>query len=119
MARKHSYPADLADTVIARDLAVKGDLSSDNDILIDGTVDGQIVTHGNLSVGQSAVINGPLQGRSVAIAGQVRGNVEGSESITLEASAHVEGDISTPQLTVAPGAYLQGQVTMRESTESS
>lgn len=116
MARRNSYSADLADTVIASGLAVKGDLNSDNDILVDGTVEGSIVTNGNLVIGQPASINGHLQARSITIAGQLKGDVNATEAVTLEASAHMEGNITSPQLSIAPGAYLRGKVTMETET---
>lgn len=118
MARKNNYSADLADTVIASGLAVKGDLNSDNDILVDGTVEGSIVTNGNLIIGQPAVVNGPLQARSVTIAGQLKGDVDATEAVILEASAHMEGNVTAPQLSVAPGAYLRGKVAMEAPDET-
>jgi len=118
MPRKNSYSSGLADTVIDAGLAIKGDLASDNDILIDGTVEGSVTTGGNLSVGQSADIKGPLKARSIVIAGQVEGDVEAVEAVTLEATGHLEGDVETPQLGIAPGAYLHGKISMRTETET-
>lgn len=118
MARRNNYSADLADTVIASGLAVKGDLNSDNDILVDGTVEGSIVTKGNLIIGQPANINGNLQARSVTIAGQLNGDVDATEAVILEASAHLEGNVTAPQLSIASGAYLRGKVTMEMPEEA-
>lgn len=118
MARRNNYSADLADTVIASGLAVKGDLNSDNDILVDGTVEGSIVTKGNLIIGQPANINGNLQARSVTIAGQLNGDVDATEAVILEASAHLEGNVTAPQLSIASGAYLRGKVAMEMPEEA-
>lgn len=114
MARKprHQPTADLADTVIARDLHIKGQLESDNDIWIDGTVEGDITTAGNLTLGSSADVRGNLGARTVSIAGRLSGDVTAKESISIESSALVTGNLSASDLRIESGAVLRGEVRM-------
>lgn len=103
---------DLADTVISRDLQIKGNLQSDNDIWIDGEVHGAVTTKGNISVGDTGKIFGNIEASEVRIAGAVEGDIKSHETLTCESSAKVSGDIYATGLSVENGAFIEGRIEM-------
>ena len=113
MNRKATTPqADLADTVISRDLQIKGNLQSDNDIWIDGEVYGTVLTKGNVSIGDTGKVFGDIKASEIRIAGTIEGDVHASEALICESSAKVSGDIHTTGLRVEDGAHIDGRIEM-------
>ncbi len=93
-------------SIISSDLTVKGDLVSNGDIQIDGTVDGDIKS-GTITVGETAVVNGEIKAEQVRVCGAVNGQIE-STTVVLTKTAKVNGDIVHQNLTIEAGAFLEG-----------
>ncbi|MEX0749133.1 MAG: polymer-forming cytoskeletal protein [Candidatus Saccharimonadales bacterium] len=110
MAKKSYTPANLADTVIAHDLRIKGDLTSDNDIWIDGQVEGNVTTHGNLSIGANGTITGDLIAHQVRVAGTVIGNIQAEGTLSCGDTAQITGSLQAGDLAVSSGAVIRGEV---------
>lgn len=92
-------------------VVVTGTVVATEDLVIDGQVHGTIeVGDHNLTVGDIAVVVANLEARAVVISGTVKGNVIGSASVELKATAKVEGDITAPKFALADGASLSGKV---------
>ncbi len=100
------------ETVIAKGVTVEGDFSSQGDVIIDGEVTGSVQTAQMLRVGESAKIHADVQAGSATVAGEVEGNIRVSERLDLLESSRVHGDIEARVLSVAPGAVVNGRVTM-------
>ena len=100
--------ADAPPSIISVDMRIKGDLTTDGDVQVDGTVDGNIRSH-TLSVGKTAEINGEIYGEVIRIWGRVNGMVRGKE-VTLMDTADVRGDILHESIEVARGANIEGMV---------
>lgn len=109
MSKNRPSP-DISETIISRDIHVKGDLSSDNDIWIDGHVEGGVTTKGLLTLEQNGRIEGDIRARSVHINGHAHGNIYADESLTCATAAIIRGDIEAPNLTVESGATINGAV---------
>jgi len=101
---------------IGKSIVFKGDLSGDEDLQIDGLVDGgiQLANH-QLTVGDTGRAQAQLYAKSVVVIGQVTGNITATELVELQSSAIVEGDIHTPRLVIADGAVLNGTVEMTKA----
>ena len=93
-------------SLISRDFKVVGNLKSDGEIQIDGSVEGDIRCK-TLLIGESAHIKGEVIVESVVVHGTVNGQIE-SRSVKLASSAHVVGDILHADLSIETGAYLEG-----------
>ena len=87
---------------------VNGKLRFDGSVQIDGTFRGVIKTNDALIVGANATIEAEISCGSAAISGSVVGNVTATDSVALESSARVKGDITAPALSVAKGATFDG-----------
>jgi cytoskeletal protein CcmA (bactofilin family) len=96
---------------IGSSVIVTGDVSSTEDLIIDGQVHGTIkIGDHNLTIGTGAVVVANLAAKSVVISGDVTGNVMSSSRVELKSTAKVQGDISTPHLVMEDGAELSGKV---------
>jgi cytoskeletal protein CcmA (bactofilin family) len=99
-------------SIIAKDLAVIGDLETDGVVKIEGRVRGNIRAGGQILVSPGAVIEGDLHTREAVIAGQVHGAIHASERVELQASAEVHGDINTQRIVIVEGGRVSGAVRM-------
>lgn len=103
---KHKYSG--APSLLSANLAVTGDISTEGEMQIDGTVEGSIRA-GKLTVGERARISGDIHAQEVVIRGEVRGSVI-ADVVHLALTARVNGDIEWHQsLGVETGAYFDGQ----------
>lgn len=91
---------------------IRGKISGEEDLEIEGRVEGSIQLTENLRVAEGAVVAAEIEARNVEISGRVEGNVDAAEMITIDPDAVVVGDISTPRLHIADGAKFKGRVTM-------
>ncbi len=93
-------------SVLSADLKIVGNLSSDGEIQVDGTIDGGIRSR-NLLIGESAVIKGQIQAQSVTVHGTVLGQIR-ARSVNLARTARITGDVLHETLSIDKGAYLEG-----------
>src|SRR5258708_5085325 len=91
---------------------IQGELSSDEDLVLEGRVDGKITVSKSLRIGPTGQVNAEISGRTVVIAGRVVGNVVAVERVELLPSGQLEGNIKAPKIVVAEGATFKGSVDM-------
>ena len=104
---------------IGRSLHVSGEITSDEDLAIEGSLDGRVtVRNATLSIGPDAHVEGDVRGHRVVIAGRVRGGVYAGERIDVRASANVRGNLSANQVVLADGAQFNGGIDMAQRTIS-
>ncbi|MFH1253773.1 MAG: polymer-forming cytoskeletal protein [Candidatus Uhrbacteria bacterium] len=103
------------ETIIAQGVKVDGDFVSDGPVVIDGEVNGSVKTLGHLEVGSTAKIEASVSAGEAVIAGKVSGNLTVTGKLDLLESSVVDGDIEAEVLSVAPGAKLNGRVSMTGS----
>jgi len=101
-----------ADTVIALGVRVEGDFTSKGDVVIDGEVTGTVHTDASLRVGESARIQADVSALSAMVAGEIHGNIRVADRLDLMESSRVHGDIEAQTLSMAPGAVVNGRVSM-------
>ncbi len=96
----------LTPSIIGRDLVVRGDIASQGDIEVDGTIEGELkgVT---IRIGDDGSVSGTISGDSVLIAGTVSGKIR-SKALVLTRTARVHADLSVDTLTIDAGARFEG-----------
>ncbi len=99
-------PKPAPPSIIGPDLRVVGDLASDGEIQIDGTIDGDIRTKA-LLVGETATVRGEIVAESVRVHGMVNGQIK-AQAVSLARTARVIGDILHEDLSIETGAFLEG-----------
>jgi cytoskeletal protein CcmA (bactofilin family) len=109
-------PLDLDEErrVVARvgtSVVFKGDLSSSEDMTIDGRVEGTVKLrdHG-LTIGPNAAIRADIVAKTVIVGGAVTGTITASDRVVVSETGSVEGDVISPRLALADGAVLRGRV---------
>jgi len=93
-------------TIIGADFRVKGDISCEGDIQLEGTVDGNIKSV-RLTVGETGIVNGDVNAEGVRVQGKVMGTIR-AKTVELAGTGHVTGDILHERLSVENGAFLNG-----------
>lgn len=102
----------MAGTVIGEGLSIEGDLSSDEEVVVHGSVRGKLTTTDAVTVGTTGVVQADVSGSSVSIAGQVTGDVTASERVDLQPGGRLVGDVKAARFTIADGASFKGNVDM-------
>ena len=95
-----------APSLLSSDLVITGNLESDGDMQIDGTIDGDIKSF-TLTVSESGVIRGTIDAEEVTIAGSVTGQIK-ARHVILVKGAKVIADLIQDRLSIEPGAFFEG-----------
>jgi cytoskeletal protein CcmA (bactofilin family) len=100
-------------SVIGPTLVFKGELSADEDLVIQGTIEGTIAHHKkNLTVGKEGRVKADINAASVVIEGHVEGDIHGDDFVELAKSAVVTGNIFCGRIRMADGARFNGSIEM-------
>ncbi len=94
--------------LLSSGVSIKGTVKFNNELLIDGTVEGKIQSTGVLSIGEHAKIQGEIRTKSVTVRGKVEGNIFATERCELQAGCTLHGDIEAPRLVVDENAAFLG-----------
>ncbi len=106
--------------VIGRSISIKGELSGDEDLLIQGRVQGKIdLKKNNVTVGRNGQIKADIWGKLIIIEGEVQGNLFGDEEIVVRESAVIRGNLRTPRFSLEDGAKFKGSIEMNPTMEKS
>ncbi|MGD0529842.1 MAG: polymer-forming cytoskeletal protein [Polyangiaceae bacterium] len=106
-------------SVIGRTTRVRGRITGDVDLDVQGFVDGEIAVGGDVTVDAQGMVGGGVSGRRLVIRGAVKGDLSGSDAIALEEGARVVGDVRAPRVAIAPGALVRGFVETGEGGAAS
>ena len=99
-------------TLISSGTTIKGDLSSNSDLRIDGTVIGNINSNAKIVIGASGVVEGDINGNNADIVGKTSGTIKVKELLQLRGECSVNGNIYAGKLQVEPTATFNGQCHM-------
>ena len=109
-------PKNAVPSIISADLRVNGNLISGSDIQVDGWVQGDIQSR-TVIIGLGATVHGAVQAETVRVCGTVNGQIKG-DSVVLEKTARVTGDVLHKTLAIEEGAQLEGMCKRIESAAS-
>ena len=98
---------------IGKSIFIKGELSGDEDLTIEGKVDGKIsLKDHSLTIGSSARITADIHAKTVVVVGEVVGNITADDRVEVAATGSMRGDITAPSVVLADGARFKGSVDM-------
>ena len=98
--------------VIGRSIVIDGEITGDEDLVIQGTVKGKISLKESLYVENSGVVEADIDTQNVEISGSVTGNIQATEKVELKSDGRMVGDIKAPRILIADGAVFKGNVDM-------
>lgn len=105
-------PTTASRNVLSSDVEIKGTVKFTNDLVVDGRIEGEIHSSGNLTVGENARLKAEIVCSTIVVYGKVHGNMTASDRVELKASAEVVGDIKAKVLSIEPGAIFVGKSTV-------
>jgi len=98
--------------VIGPNIRIQGELSGDEDLVVEGRVEGKISVTKGLRIGPQAQVNAEVKAHHVVIAGRIVGNVIATDKVEILPSGVLEGNIRAPKIAIAEGAQFKGSVDM-------
>ena len=105
-------PAVATRNILSSDVEIKGTVKFTNDLVVDGKIEGEIFSSGNLIVAENARIKAEVKTATVIVFGKVHGNLTATDRIELKSSAEVIGDIKAKTLSIEAGAIFVGRSTV-------
>jgi cytoskeletal protein CcmA (bactofilin family) len=109
---------DRAGARLGSSLHVKGEISGNEDLLIDGTVEGLItLDERKLTVGASAKVTADIIAREVVVYGTVKGNLRAKDRIEIKKDGSVNGDLTTARIMIEDGAYFKGSIEIDKAAD--
>ena len=102
----------MAGTIIGQGITIEGEITSDEEVGVAGTVRGKLNVDGNVTVDSGAVVEADIGAASLSVGGTVTGNVTASERVDLLSGGKLVGDVKAARLTIADGASFKGNVDM-------
>lgn len=102
----------MAGTIIGQGITIEGEITSDEEVVVAGTVRGKLNVDGPVTIDAGAVVEADIGATSLAVGGSVTGNVTATERVDLLSGARLIGDVKAARLTIADGASFKGNVDM-------
>lgn len=99
-------------TIIGAGTTITGNLVSNGDIRIDGTLKGNLLAKAKVLVGADGTVEGDIDGKQADILGKVTGKIKVSDLLHLHGKAVVDGDITAAKLQIEPTVAFNGQCQM-------
>lgn len=104
---------------IGPSIFIKGDLSGEEDLVIEGRVEGKVdLKQNNVTVGKNGRVKADIFGRVVTIEGEVDGNVFAREQAILRQSGAIRGNITAPRVILEDGSRFKGSIDMEAPKEN-
>jgi cytoskeletal protein CcmA (bactofilin family) len=99
--------------VVAKNTTISGDIISEGDFRIDGTLEGTLKINGRVIIGVCGYIKGKVESKHADIEGKFSGELLVHETLTIKGTANISGDVVIGKLSVEPGATFNATCTMK------
>jgi len=100
-------------SIIGSSISVKGDISGEENLLIEGEIEGKIVFHNhNVTIGQNGQIKADIHGKTITVDGNVKGNLFAAEQLIIRQTGIVRGNIVSPRVALEDGCNFKGNIDM-------
>ena len=103
-----------AATIIGPEAVLRGDVRSKGDIVIAGSVEGEVISESKLIIASGGSVAGKVMALEVVLEGKLNGDSVASKALSILSSAEVRGDVTTPVIMIEPGATFVGRCSMTE-----
>ena len=102
----------MAATVIGQGIIIEGEVTSDEAVVVAGTVRGKLTVDGAVTIESGAVVEADIGATTLSVGGSVTGNVTASDRVDLLTGGKLIGDVKAARVTIADGAVFKGNVDM-------
>lgn len=110
--RKGVEMASEGNGIIGKAITIRGNLTGDGDLLVEGQVEGQVSLKNHLTIESTGKIDAEIRTGVLTIHGEANGQIEVDELVSLHSSAIVTGDIKAPKVIIEDGARFNGSIEM-------
>ncbi|HNX97579.1 MAG TPA: polymer-forming cytoskeletal protein [Candidatus Aminicenantes bacterium] len=100
-------------SLIGRTLLVKGEVLSDDEVVIEGKIEGKITVKNRVVVGKNGQVKADIEAREIIVRGRVNGNLMGHYRVEIVPEGVLNGNISAPKVVIADGAVFDGNIDMK------
>jgi cytoskeletal protein CcmA (bactofilin family) len=112
---KYNEPDNTTINLISNGTDITGDIKSNGDIRIDGTLTGNLNTKGKVVLGPTGKIKGEVICKNSEVSGIIEGKITVGQLLNLKSSSKIHGDIATSKLSIEPGAVFSGNCKMSDN----
>jgi cytoskeletal protein CcmA (bactofilin family) len=102
----------MASTVIGAGITIEGEVSADDEVVVQGTIRGKLDAREGVTVEAGGVVEADITSGPLTVAGNVTGNITSSDRVDLQSGARVVGNVKATRITIADGAQFKGNVDM-------
>jgi len=99
-------------TIIGANVKIAGTLQDENEIIMHGKIEGEIISEKNLIITETAYVKGPISAETIQVAGQVHGSITATGKLEIMPTGRIFGSITTKDLTIRSGAVFIGKSVM-------
>jgi cytoskeletal protein CcmA (bactofilin family) len=112
-SKQPSYERSTGLATIGPSIFIKGDLTGEEDLIIQGHVEGTInLKQNNLTIGQNGNISANVFARTITVEGTLKGDILGEEKVVIKKSGNVNGNVTAPRVSLEDGARFKGSMDM-------
>ena len=112
MSNPYDKPTSTTSSVLGPTLKFKGELTANEDLLIQGQIEGTINHTSSLTVGREGKLKADVKAEYISVEGKVNGDLTGSKAVVVKEGADVRGNIFSPTVTLREGATFNGNIDM-------
>jgi cytoskeletal protein CcmA (bactofilin family) len=98
--------------MIGAGTTIRGSVTGDEDLVVEGNVEGSIRISKDLTIGKSSAVTADIEVNAVSVQGTLKGNAQVDKLMKVDAGAGVVGDVTTPRIHIADGAHFSGRINM-------
>ena len=106
-----------AETIIGESVQVKGQFENYGNVVINGSLDGEMKTKGAILIGEKAKITANIQAEEMVVEGDVKGDIKVFGYLSIKETAKILGDIECLQISIEKGAEINGNLSISNKTK--
>ena len=105
-------PRSTGTCVIGAKTTIKGEIIGDEDVLVEGNVEGQVRVTRDLRVAPGGVVKATVEAQSLIVSGEIVGDCQATSRVEIQATGRLTGNIRAPKIVIAEGAMFRGNSDM-------
>jgi cytoskeletal protein CcmA (bactofilin family) len=103
---------------IGPSIAIKGDVTGEEDLIIEGRIEGKILLKANsVTIGRNGRVKANVYANSIMVEGEVEGDLIGKDEVVIRQSGKVKGNVAAPRVVLDSGARFQGSIDMEPTSQ--
>ena len=116
MAKIYSEKETIGISIIGNGTKITGDINSNGDIRVDGSLTGELITKGKVIIGETGKIKGEINCKNSDVEGSIEGKITVAQLLAIKTKGRINGDIITNRLAIEPGCQFTGNCDMDAAT---